>query len=136
MSEVRLLEEQEVTMRLSKPIPQPKPATTATADRKARTRLRLRQDAAESRLVRERSGGRCEVTFSITGLAYPTRCICRATEVHHMLGGCGTRGHGESAKPERKLHVCPSCHRDITEHKLRRIGGPVPAWTDCYQRVR
>src|SRR3990167_3461228 len=114
-------------MRLSPPIPQPKaakPANWKAADR---------QGSAE---VKRRSGGRCEVV-EVVG-ARLVACPNRATEVHHLIGGWKIRGRGISASALRKQHVCISHHKAITGDvgvKLKRIGGPVPYYTDCYRRA-
>ena len=101
-------------------------------------------DRRESAVVRERSGGQCEVRepYGIRSqtdpLAYTLRCPRYAVQVHHMIGGNGKRGKGISALQEHKQHVCKSCHDDITGRvggkRLQRIGGVVPLWTDCYER--
>lgn len=74
-------------------------------------------DARESRKVRKRSGGRCEVT------AHGVRCRRRAFEVHHHLGGFGVRGRGNSALASHKSHTCSGCHRQITGKTLVHISG-------------
>ena len=88
------------------------------------------RDARESDKVKARSGWRCEV---VTPWG---RCRRRAFHVHHMLGGIGVRGRGESAKAIRKQHVCSDCHSDIGNHVLVRQGDQVPHWTDRYTRVQ
>lgn len=101
-------------------------------------------DKAENATVPERSGWRCEVVtayISPRGNVCPQRrCENRATQIHHMIGGRGRRGIGESALAERKQHVCDACHLGITGDlggkKLKRIGGVVPHFTDCYERLR
>lgn len=95
-------------------------------------------DKAESKLVRERSGGRCEVwEFTCRMLL---QCRRRAVHVHHMIGGRGKRGIGLSALKEHKQDVCEQCHLDITGDvggkRLKRVGDVLPRWTDYYERVR
>jgi len=74
-------------------------------------------DERESRKVRKRSGGRCEVV--IEGV----RCQRRAFEVHHHIGGFGARGRGESALSHNKSHTCRDCHHRITCKTLVHISG-------------
>ena len=100
-------------------------------------------DKAENATVPERSGGRCEVQVDLRCTAGGSgifRCTRTATQIHHMIGGRGRRGIGESALAERKQHVCDACHLGITGDlggkKLKRIGGVVPHFTDCYERLR
>ena len=109
-------------------------------------RIRTKRDAdravdkSESAKVRERSEGRCEIRCRSEGGRFTFRCTHYATQVHHMIGGNGKRGRGISALAEHKQHVCNSCHDDITGRvggkKLQRLGGLVPLWTDCYERIR
>ena len=108
---------------------------------KSRKAIRSSKDRSESRLVRLRSEGRCEVLFEPDGRHHDDpRCNFMASQVHHMIGGRGRRGIGISALKEHKQHVCDDCHRDITGDvggkKLIRQGGAVPMWTDHYRRVR
>jgi hypothetical protein len=97
-------------------------------------------DTRESAKVRKRSDGRCEVIEVDSAGLRPVRCHRAATQVHHMLGGNGTRGIGISALAIHKQHICDSCHLwitgDLGGKKLKRLGGDVPLWTDCYQRVK
>ena len=74
-------------------------------------------DARESRNVRQRSGGQCEVRVG------NIRCLKRAVEVHHHMGGYGVRGRGESAKARHKTHACSGCHGLITSRRLQHIQG-------------
>jgi hypothetical protein len=105
----------------------PKPRPTAL-EREDRRKAIKSVDERESRKVKIRSGGRCEVVTR-------ERCKRYAQHVHHMLGGIGVRGRGESAKAIRKQHVCADCHSDIGNHILVRLGRAVPRWTDRYQRL-
>lgn len=107
--------------------PKGRPAALLRADVKKR---RLSVDERESEKVKARSGGRCEVVEWGR-----ERCKRRAFHVHHMLGGNGLRGRGESAKAIRKQHVCANHHRDIGAHVLERLGGPMPHWQDRYRRI-
>jgi hypothetical protein len=75
------------------------------------------RDAAESRKVKRRSKGRCEVTVG------RVRCKRRAFEVHHHIGGWGLRGRGDSALAKHKTHACVCCHRQITGNVLEHIRG-------------
>ena len=101
-------------------------------------------DLQESRKVRKRSGGRCEVHEQAVvpgGIVYVLRCIRPAMHVMHLIGGHGKRGIGISALAEHKLHGCAEHHREIDGNipggaKLKRIGGPVPYYMDVYERVR
>lgn len=99
-------------------------------------------DRKESAKVKERSGGRCEVwerDEQMFGWGN-SRCKRAATQVHHMMGGRGVRGRGESALAIRKQHLCDQCHLDITGDiggkRLKRIGGMVPHYTDVYERIQ
>ena len=120
------------------PYCQPKPQRgTALKAKRTRTRQRLTVDARESDKVRARSGGRCEVVTFWPSFLH--RCLRRATQVHHLIGGIGKRGRGISALAEHKQHVCDQCHLwitgDLGGRKLQRVGDVVPHWTDCYERV-
>ena len=120
-------------------------------------RIRTKRDAdrakdlAESAKVRVRSEGRCEVVERREELQrllpgdyeieiIEERCPLRAAHVMHLIGGNGKRGVGISALAQHKLHGCAGHHREIDGgiggKKLRRLGGPIPFWTDCYERVR
>jgi predicted HNH restriction endonuclease len=78
-------------------------------------------DTRESAKVRVRSGGLCEAQEEFRG--HWTRCGRHAMHVHHLLGGIGVRGVGESALASQKVHVCAVCHRLIHNHILRSLGG-------------
>lgn len=103
-------------------------------------------DRQESTLVKARSGGRCEVSEVTNQIEGDTlhihihRCSRRAVHVMHLIGGNGRRGRNISALAIHKLHGCPEHHReidgDLGGKKLRRIGGPIPMWTDCYERTK
>ena len=113
--------------------PKPRPAALERKDRKAKI---VATDEAESRKVRKRSAGRCEARWLGATGRVEYRCTRRARHIHHMLGGIGVRGRGESAKAIRKQHVCSDCHSDIGNHVLVRQGDQVPHWTDRYTRVK
>lgn len=113
-------------------LPKGKPAKL---QKEKRTKDRLDIDDEESKKVKERSGGQCEVKAFGQRSRIVKRCQRRAFHVHHMIGGWGKRARGISVKAEHKQHVCADCHSDITAHVLRRIGGDVPMWTDEYERA-
>jgi hypothetical protein len=79
------------------------------------------RDERESKKVKTRSGGLCEVKEEYR-YAW-SRCGRHATQVHHLLGGFGVRGVGDSALAANKVHVCAVCHRLIHNHILRPLGG-------------
>ncbi len=107
--------------------PKPRPRALEKADRRKAIEAR---DEAENKKVRLRSAGRCEL-FELTypdvrvTLKAPWRCHRRAIHVHHLLGGIGVRGRGESALAKHKLHLCDKCHSDIHAHILVRQRGNV-----------
>ena len=121
------------------------PKGQTKADAKAtRDKLRQKIDRAENAKVKARSGGRCEVmvvsekatvgpwTFGGGGM-----CQRRSVPgVHHMIGGWGKRARGKSLLADHKQDVCQQCHDLITSHRLRRVGGDEPRWSDCYVRVK
>lgn len=109
--------------------PKPRPQFLDRRDRKA-TRTAL--DVKESTIVKDRSGGRCEV-FVLD----ERRCGKRATEVHHLLGGIGVRGRGRSALAIHKQHICAPHHRLITGHVLRLVKVYIlPSFDDPYEKRR
>ena len=115
------------------------PKPTATADRAARKRSMQALDRAESDIVRERSGGLCEVYVATLGVGL--RCFCRAVHVHHMIKGRGKRAVGESVLAKHKQHVCHQCHQDIEggvggKRLVLVPAGDLPVYTDVYRRVR
>ena len=92
-------------------------------------------DRRESAKVKARSGGICELQSVDQCGVVP--CLDLAVHVHHLMGGHGVRGRSESARSERKLHVCARHHREIHGGTLQRIPQwPLPLWTDRYRRVR
>ena len=128
----------------------PKPTKgTASLERRERRGRQDHIDASENRTVRQRSHGRCEMTELLITMRAKgdaprqvvlIRCARKASQIHHLLGGRGTRGVGRSALAIHKQHVCTQCHDDITGDvggkALQRIGGAVPRWSDYYRRVR
>lgn len=114
----------------------PRPQMLERGERKASVEA---LDRAESKQVKRRSGGTCEVV--VQELCYLnhwilSRCQRRATHVHHMLGGWGRRARGPSALAVHKQHVCPECHAEITGHVLKLLTGwDVPRFDMPYERV-
>lgn len=94
-------------------------------------KTRVSIDERESLKVKKRSGGQCEIVEH-----GKSRCQKRAVHVHHMMGGIGVRGRGESAKAARKQHACSDHHDLITGKKLFRTGRELPHFKDEYRRVR
>lgn len=107
----------------------------AKLEKQTRTAKRQEIDDKESAKVKVRSEGRCEIWTEVNRKV-AWRCKRRALHVHHMLGGIGVRGRGESAKAIRKQHVCPDCHSDIGAHVLVRQGAEMPHFRDRYRRVK
>lgn len=92
------------------------------------------RDAAESRIVKARSGGRCEVTID------GARCPRRAAQVHHQIGGWKRRGRGASALAEHKTHACAACHRLITGdvgigQALAHVAGNTYQWRQALREI-
>ena len=112
--------------------PKPRPCKLEKADR---LKVRVSIDDRGSDQAKARSGGRCEVWVEVNRKV-EWRCKRRAVHIHHMLGGIGVRGRGESAKAIRKQHVCSDCHSDIGAHVLVRQGDQVPHYADRYTRVK
>ena len=86
-------------------------------EREDRRKKRTQIDDKESNTVRKRSGGRCEAVVS------GERCRRKAFHVHHLMGGWGVRGRGDSALAKNKLHLCEFCHRRVHQHVLVHQGG-------------
>ena len=82
--------------------PKPLPQMLEREQRRARQRARER---VENATVRRRSGGRCEVVLG------DQRCRKAGREMHHLLGGHGRRGRGESVLATHKVHACAHHHR-------------------------
>jgi len=106
--------------------PKPRPAKLEREERKA---AREAFDSAESERARGRAKGQCEV---VTGW---TRCRRRDTETHHLKGGIGVRGRGESSLAEWKLRACHWCHQEITARVLVPVDPQADARTITYRRV-
>jgi len=121
-------------------IPCPKPLPSKLAREAKRSRIKA-DDEAENKIVRKRSGGRCEVIELHPNPWDPRRsftakrCERRAVHIHHMIGGWGKRARGKSKLAEFKQHACVECHSDITGHVLRREGGNEPHYKDFYHRI-
>lgn len=123
----------------------PKPSRgSAKAEHHRKIRVRLSRDARESKKVKIRSGGRCEV---IRALVMPktfgrvvvrNRCSRPAVSIHHMISGRGSRAIGLSRLALHKQHVCDGpdgCHRLITEKRLvLQQTGALPRYDDVYVR--
>ena len=111
--------------------PKPRPHALVKRERKAAVSA---QDEAESRKVRQRSAGRCEI-YETAGMG-SFRCHRRASEVHHMKDGIGVRGRGDSALAQWKQHLCADCHENIRLHVLAPVNPQANALYIVYQRVR
>ena len=115
-------------------IPKPRPRAL---DKQDRAKAKQSVEERENKKVKARSRGQCEVKelehHRIPGVAQALglnrRCVRRASETHHFLGGMGRRGVKESALARNKLHVCGICHDLITRHILQ------PHWTDVQDRA-
>ena len=83
-----------------------KPATTRRQEQRARRTALEARDELGNIQVKARSMGWCEL--------HPwTHCGHRLAHIHHMLGGVGRRGVGDSALPQNKIAVCALCHHSI-----------------------
>ena len=82
--------------------PKPSPQILERQQRRACQQARERR---ENTTVRKRSGGRCEVVLG------GVRCRRAGRDVHHLLGGHGQRGRGESVLATHKVHACVEHHR-------------------------
>ena len=131
--------------------PQPKPKPHMLVKRAAKATIKT-QDDQERAKCRVRSGGRCEMIELVSveswaseiaeGMA-PTRtlrfrCLRRATENHHLIGGSGRRNTGRSIRAAHRLDVCQRCHQDITGKVLVPVDGTKKehAATVRYERRR
>ena len=74
-------------------------------ERQARRACQQARERRENTTVTTRSGGRCEVVLD------GKRCRKAGREVHHLLGGHGQRGRGDSALATHKVHTCVAHHR-------------------------
>ena len=84
-----------------KPVPQ-------FLERQVRRDCQQAHERRENAVVRQRSGGRCEVVLG------GTRCRKAGREVHHLFGGHGRRGRGVSVIATHKVHTCVEHHRLIS----------------------
>jgi len=116
--------------------PKPRPHALAKRERKAAVTAR---DRAENRKVRARSMNRCETNERCEGSLKPLWFRYhrgRAQEIHHLKGGIGRRNARDSILARWKLHVCATCHREITAHILVPVDPRADALRIVYQRVR
>jgi hypothetical protein len=117
--------------------PQPKPRVKLLDKRDAQRDL-AKIDKEQRAICKVRSGGRCEVVIDppfpvLRGL----RCIHKATENHHLIGGIGRRNKGKSILAAHRLEVCQWCHAEITGHVLVPIGtGREEAQTVRFERKK
>ena len=74
-------------------------------ERQARRACQQARERQENTTVKVRSGGQCEVVLG------KTRCQKAGREIHHLLGGHGRRGRGDSALATHKVHSCVHHHR-------------------------
>ena len=111
-------------------------------DKQDRVTRKQSVEDRENAKVRVRSHGQCEVLERVKhtipeakhmiegGVVYALHhCRRQARHIHHLLGGSGRRGMGESALAVNKLHLCPQDHDLITRHILQ------PEWTDVENRA-
>ena len=94
--------------------PKPVPLVLERQQRRACQHARERR---ENLTVRQRSGGRCEVVLGTR------RCRKAAREIHHLLGGHGRRGRGDSALATHKVHSC------VVHHRLMGLRWIEVTWT-------
>mgnify|MGYP001577103430 CR=1 FL=1 len=118
---------------LGTPQPKGRPHVLMKRERHAAVKAR---DEAESRKVRKRSGGRCEAEEWVFERQCRSRCRRRASEVHHMKGGIGRRGRGDSALARFKQHLCTDCHENIRLHILVPFDPQADALHVIYRRVK
>lgn len=111
-------------------IPKPRPRALEKQDR---TKRKKATDDKETAKVKTRSGGQCECREILHNYLndelIKRRCVRRASETHHLLGGSGRRGVKESALAKNKLHLCGICHDLVTRHILQG------SWTDVNDRA-
>lgn len=91
--------------------PGPKRLEKKRADGTTKTR-----DQEERDICHTRSGRRCEV-IEVTSRG-AVRCVRRALENHHLIGGIGKRNRGRSILAAHRLDTCKTCHDDITGNVL------------------
>ena len=96
-----------------------------------------KEDRAENAKVKQRSGGRCEVSELVRSRSV-FRCHLRGSQIHHLISGIGRRNVGRSIKAEHKLHTCDRCHEEIHGHVLKPVNETerYDAATVRYVRVR
>ena len=99
-----------------KPVPQ-------VLERQQRRACQQARERRENLTVRQRSGGRCEVVLGTT------RCRKAAREIHHLLGGYGRRGRGDSALATHKVHSC------VVHHRLMSLRWIAVTWTTPHNPV-
>jgi hypothetical protein len=120
------------------PVEKPTPRKLVKDTAKATVRT---TDRAERKRCHARSQGRCEVRehFRAGAGAWVSvfRCIRRASENHHLIGGRGRRNKGPSILAAHRLDVCQRCHADITGKVLVPVDGTKKedAATVRYSRV-
>lgn len=102
-------------------------------EKKARVAKLKTDDETESKAVKERSGGRCEVVWFGKKARKVQRCERVASQIHHMYGGSGVRARGKSILRQHKQHTCDTCHPLITSKILRRVGGEERLFSDEYE---
>lgn len=107
--------------------PKPRPRVLEKDDRKRKQEAEDRRGSEEAR---KRANGRCEIEV----IGEPV-CTKPGMHTHHMIGGRGRRGIGESAKAERKQRACADHHEAVTHGLIRRVGGVLPHYTDRYERI-
>lgn len=96
------------------------------------------QDRIERAKCKARSGGQCEVHMTTTSFrGGDWRCVRRASQNHHLIGGSGKRNKGKSVLAEHRLDTCDRCHEEITHHVLVPVDGTLKdnAATVRYERV-
>ena len=94
--------------------PKPLPQMLEREERRARYQTLER---LENATVRRRSGGRCEVVLG------GDRCRKAGREMHHLLGGHGRGGRGESVLATHKVHAC------VRHHRLMQLRWIIATWT-------
>jgi hypothetical protein len=123
--------EADIRKRLEKPRPKVLEKRDAASKRDA-------IDRQERAKCKARSHGLCEVYERIRGMRVWARCLRRATENHHLIGGIGRRNRGKSILAEHRIDVCPRCHADITGNVLvpENMTERYDAATVRYERIK
>lgn len=122
-------------------LPKPRPHLLQKQD--AREALAL-LDRAERLECKRRSGGQCEVIISLLTEPFRIvarvehRCVRRASQNHHLIGGSGRRNKGRSILAAHRLDTCDLHHREIHGHVLRPVDGAraEDASTVRYERLK